>query len=428
MQPVRKAEGVAVVNKSVLVSGFVFLLGTAAITQQLPADELQVNMSGYFDSFDVNVLYPSISLTSKVSDKTSLTGRFLVDMITAASMKSGKASAASGRGEEDENEFNESVNTVNSTSSVNSVDAVSAASAGGGGGRGGGSFGPAFDDVRDEYNVGVTHIFSKNLISLNGIYSTEKDYTSGTLAGTISRQFALKNTTLELGFVRSWDRVFPVTKTWKRSKNVITYSANFSQLLSKDALIQFLTSYTENSGYLADAYDLVSVDSANTTVFRDPIQPNSRIRRAAASQLKLRLNELSSIQLGYRYYWDSWDIVSHTISLNYMKHINRHTILGLGWRSYFQNRAFFFKEVYSQPEALMTSDIKLDKGYSNELQLELTLNGGRTQDYLPFLTNDKVQYNISLNIYQRHTQTGYWFNGFKNLIATNFNIGLRYRF
>ena len=107
------------------------------------------------------------------------------------------------------------------------------------------------------------------------------------------------------------------------------------------------------------------------------------------------------MQLGYRYYWDNWDIVSHTFSLNYMRHLDEHIIFGMSWRTYLQNRAYFFKPQYQQQEALMTSDIKLEKGY---------------------------QYNISLNIYSRHTQTGYWYNGLKNMTAANFNIGIRYRF
>jgi hypothetical protein len=111
-----------------------------------------------------------------------------------------------------------------------------------------------------------------------------------------------------------------------------------------------------------------------------------------------------------------------------MRHLGQHTTLGLGWRGYQQNRAYFFNTSYTLNDMLMTSDVKLDKGFSNELQFQFIVNGGRGMDYLPFLTSEKVQYTFSLNVYQRHTQTGYWFNGSKDLLAANFNIGLRYRF
>lgn len=412
-----RAEDAAVDKNYRVILFFILNLFTVLSAQELPKDELQINISGYFDSFDVNVLYPSISLTSKVTETTSVNGRLLVDMITAASMRQGSGSS------DGENEIDDSIRR--DSRSASKVDAVSAASARGGYGD---DDGIRLDDIRNEYNIGISQLFAGNLITLNGIYSSEQDYTSNTIAGTISRPFAMKNSTLQLGFVRSWDKIFPVTKDWTRSKDVVTYSANFSQLLNKDALVQILTSYTENNGYLADAYNQVGIDSLGTPVSYDPIHPQTRIRRAMAMQSKFRLNELSSMQVGYRYYWDNWDIDSHTFSVNYMRHLNSHIVLGLGWRTYLQNQAYFFKSNYVQPEVLMTSDIKLEKGYSNQLQLDLNINGGRRMDYLPFLTSEKVQYSFSLNIYQRHTQTGYWFNGLRNMIATNFNIGLRYRF
>ena len=421
----RKAEGAVVVkNLFVLVLLISCLYSTTLRAQELPANELQVNFSGYFDSFDVNVLYPNIALTSKVSETTSITGRYLVDMITAASIR-GSSSDATISGDNDDDRFDDDIKAPIKTAGTKKVDAVTAASSVGGGR---GSVGSDFDDVRQEFNLGITHLLAGNRISLNGIYSTERDYTSNTLAGTISREFALKNTTVEIGIVRSWDRVFPVTKDWTRTKSVVSYSANFSQLLSKNALIQVLTSYTENDGYLADAYHQISFGPADAPVLYDPIHPDNRIRRAAGTQLKFRLNPSSSMQVGYRYYWDNWDVVSHTISANYMRRLSPHIIFNFGLRHYLQSQAYFFKPEYLQPETLMTTDIKLDEAYSNELQLGLILDGGRGEDYLPFLTSEKVQYNFALNIYQRHTQTGYWYNGDTNLIAANFNIGLRYRF
>jgi len=384
-----------------------------ASAQDLPSDELQVNFSGYFDSFDVNVLYPNIALTSKVSETTSITGRYLVDMISAASIRGGSGNTS---GSDDDDRFDDEFDKVANSAGTNKVDAVTAASSTGGGGS---YEGPSFDDVRHQFNLGIAHLLAGNRITLNGIYSTERDYTSGTLAGTISRYFALKNTTLEFGFVRSWDQVFPVTKDWTRSKNVVTYSVNFSQLLSTYALIQLLSSYTENNGYLADAYNQISIGPPDAAVLYDPTHPDNRIRRAVGAQIKFRLDQSSSMQVGYRYYWDSWEVISHTISANYTTRLSQHVIFDLGWRHYLQSRAYFFEPEYLQPQPLMTVDIKLDKGYSNELQLGLTLSD--TED-------EQVEYNLALNIYQRHTQTSYWFNGKKDLIAANFNIGLRYRF
>jgi len=287
---------------------------------------------------------------------------------------------------------------------------------------------PIFGDVRHQLSLGVTQLISGSVASLNGIYSRENDYSSATLAGTLTRWFAQKNTSLQLGLVHNWDRVYPVTKDSTRGRNETTLSADFSQVLSKRLIVQVLTSYIEDRGHLSDDYQQVSINRGGSIATVDPVHPNRRTQKAAAFRFKYRLNEKSSLQMGYRYYWDSWAVKSHTFSENYQRYISSRIILGLGLRSYFQGRAFFFKPRYTQPERFMTADIKLDSGFSNEVQFDLTLRGGGEHDILSFLENDRVQYKFSISAYQRHSATPYWFNGSRDLISANFNFGIRYSF
>ena len=365
----------------------------------MPGNETQVNFSGYFDNFSVSVLYPSISLTKKLSETTNITGRYLVDMITAASIKSHNPTPK--------------------------VDVVTTAS---GRVKNGENILPSFDEVRHEFNLGFAHLLGSRILTLDGIYSTESDYTSATLIGNITQYFAENDASLQLGIIRSWDKVFPKTKNWKKDKNVTTVNANFSQIISKRLILQLLTTYTDNNGLLSDNYQLVPINIEGKDSLFDPIHPDLRIRRAAALSLKYRLTQNSSLQLGYRYYWDSWDVKSSTYSVNYERYLSKYVILGIGLRSNFQSRAFFFKPTYLAPEEFMTVDIKLDSGYSNQFELKFILNGGNRHSFLPFLKDERVQYVFNLNFYLRHTDSPYWFNNSSNLFATNFNIGIRYRY
>jgi hypothetical protein len=392
----QKVAAAGVVKKFILFLLIFFNLYTLGFAQLLPANETQVNFSGYFDDFSVSVLYPSISLTKRVSESTSITGRYLVDMITAASIKS--------------------------TNPAPTVDVVTSAS-----GKGGDDP-PTFDEVRHEFNLGLAHLFGSGILTADGIYSTESDYTSATLIGNFTQYFAENNTSLELGIVRSWDKVFPNTKDWTKDKNVTTINLNFTQNISKSLILQLLSTYADNNGLLSDNYQLVPISINGKDSLFDPIHPDLRIRRAAALFLKYRLTEKSSLQLGYRYYWDSWDITSNTYSANYQRYLSKHVILGVGWRGNFQTQAFFFKPEYLVPEQYLTTDIKLDAGYSNQLQLELILSGGDKQNYLPFMKDERVQYIFNLSFYLRHTDSPYWFNNLNNLFATNVNIGIRYRY
>ena len=371
----------------------VFCWSASLTAQTLPEDELQVNFSGYFDSYDVSIIYPNVALTHKVSESTSVTGRYLVDMVSAASIRD----------------------------STPQVDVVTSAS-----GRRGGE-GPSFDDVRHEIGFGVTQLIPGGTVSMNGIYGTENDYSSATVAGTLTQWFAKKNTSLQLGFVRSWDKVFPLTKDGKRDKNVVSWSANLSQVLSKRLVVQVLGSYATDSGHLSDDYLQIPIQTGQGVVSVDPIHPDRRVGKAAAGRLKYWLTGKSSIQLGYRYYWDTWEMQSQTFSGNYQRYLSSHVILGLGLRSYFQGSAFFFKPEYTEREAFMTKDIKLDKVFSNELQFKLTINGD-SDSFVPLFGDDRLQYNLSFNIYQRHSDTPYWFNDSRDLISSTFHAGIRYRF
>ena len=414
VQQGRKAVVVGVVNKLILFLLFFLNLNTLDYAQLLPSNETQVNFSGYFDNFSVSVLYPSIAITKRISSSTSITGRYLVDMITAASIKNGKSKSTS------------------SNTALSKVDAITAASGrtstGGGGRNQAVDILPHFDEVRHEFNLGFAQLLGSGILTADGIYSTESDYTSSTLIGNFTHYFAENNTSVQLGIVRSWDKVFPKTKDWKKNKNVTTINANFSQIISTRLILQLLSSYTNNNGLLSDNYQLVPITINGIDSLFDPVHPDVRIRRAAALSLKYRLTDKSSVQLGYRYYWDSWDVRASTYSANYQRYLSKHLILGLGWRSNFQTQAFFFKPKYLVPEQYMTVDIKLDGGYSNELQLELILRGGDRQNFLPFLKDDRVQYIFDLNFYLRHTNSPYWFSHSNNLFATDINIGIRYRY
>ncbi len=98
----------------------------------------------------------------------------------------------------------------------------------------------------------------------DGLYSTESDYTSATLIGNYTQYFAENNTSLQLGIVRSWDKVFPKTKDWKKDKNVTTLNLNFSQNISKRLILQLLSTYTNNNGLLSDNYQLVPISINGT--------------------------------------------------------------------------------------------------------------------------------------------------------------------
>lgn len=388
-----RAEAAAVDKKFLLV----FFLGvffTASHAQDIPQDELQVNLNSYFDNWSINIVYPTVSYTRRMTDSSSINVRYLVDVISAASMKS---------------HF-----TVDGVTSATEKE------------DGGGDSTP--DEIRHEFAAGVTQGVSGGIFSVNGLFSKEHDYRSFTFAASYSHPFASKNTVLQMGLVRSWDKVFPQIRDWKKDKDVYTGSLSVTQILGKRLIAQFVSSYSHEHGFLSDAYQVIHIIQPEDQLLTlEPVHPGTRRRKAVAARMNLKIDRSAALHLGARYYWDDWDVQSLTSSISFQQHFNDALTIQLGFRNYLQSRAFFFKDTYEAPEAYMTVDSKLDKGYTNEYQFDMILNGGPGR-FLPFLRDERTQLNFKFNFYQRQTDAPNWHSRTKELYAYITSLGFRYRF
>jgi len=383
-------------NKGVLISicTFIslFLLNVPIIfSQDVPEDELDVNISTYFDNFRVNVVYPSVKLTKKLGNSTSVYGRYLADIISAASMKS--------------------------TFQVDGITSATSKKIGGGDNT------P--DELRNEFGIGLSQKIFAGLFSLASSYSIEHDYSSKTLAVDISYPFAKKNTELKIGFLGSFDKVFPQIRTWTRDRNTLSFNSALTQVLGKYIITQIDGSYISSRGFQLDGYQVVHIITGDSLQTLEPNEPDVRIRRAVGIRTNFSLSKSNTLLLGYRYYWDTWDVRSHTITTTFSRMFNKNYTISIELRNYIQSRAYFFKPTYTQIEQYMTVDSYLNSGYSNELSLNLTINGSKKFDF-PLLNNDNIQFNGTVGFYHRHTDSPDWFSRYMHLYAYLFNIGIRY--
>ena len=371
------------------------LLAAAALSlaAELPPDELQIQLNSYFDSFGVDVVYPTVSVTKRVSASTGVSGRVLVDAITAASIQS---------------RFH--------------VDGVTSATKTSHGGAGSG-----FDELRTEVGIGATELLGGQTLSLDVLHSREHDYISTTALVAGSFPFAKRNTELRTSLARSWDEVFPKTRTWRKDKGVTTLSAGLTQVLHPKAIAQLDLSYSAMDGMLTDVYQVVTVvdPERQESHYYEPRHPDQRIRRAVGVRANWRATERSSVQIGYRRYWDSWSVESDTFHGLYRIHLlERRTTLGLGLRVYNQGRASFFEPSYDGPQTYMSVDSKLDSGHTVEYQVQGTFQGSLIGG---FLDDERIEITTHLNYYRRHTSTPDWHSRSRDLDAIVSGLGFRYR-
>jgi len=393
---VRKAEAAAVANSRnccfLFILFSIFAWASQAYSQDVPENELDARINSYFDNFGVTVIYPEITLNKKLSSGTGITARYLSDIITAASMKA-----------------NFQVDGITSATTKKT---------------GGGDNTP--DEWRHELGLGINQKIAEGLFSLTGNYSIEHDYSSKTFVGSLTYPFAKKNTIVQLSFLRSLDKVFPQIWNWTNNRNTSTISAELTQILSKSVITQIDASYSDVEGYMLDGYQVVRiiVDSSSFRTL-EPVEPESRIRRAIGMRTNIGLSKKVSLQLGYKYYWDTWDVKSNTISAKLSKNFNPQFSGSMEIRHYLQTRAYFFKPVYTQVEQYMTVEGQLNSGYSDELVFNFVLRGNKNSG---FLTNDKLSLTGSAGVYRRYTDSPDWFSDLQTLWASLFSIGIRYNF
>jgi hypothetical protein len=167
--------------------------------------------------------------------------------------------------------------------------------------------------------------------TLGGHASREKDYQSLGVSGKLSGEFNQRLTTLSIGGSYDDDSVFPVGGTpaglstgatvshASNAKRVSTLVAGVSQILTRRWMLALDATHTGESGYLTEPYKVVSLMDPVTGYPVGQLTDNRPSTRTRDALLLSSVYHLSSDVLysSYRYYWDSWNVRSHTVDLRY---------------------------------------------------------------------------------------------------------------
>jgi hypothetical protein len=155
-------------------------------------------------------------------------------------------------------------------------------------------------------------------------------------------------------------------------------------------------------GFTSDPYRQVTVIADNGgSVTTDELHPSKRMRHAVTGRLTQMIPTIKGSLLGgYRYYFDSWSVKSHTIDLKLNKYLSDDLIFSLGYRYYAQGAAYFTQTRYVGDQylntAFRTADYKLKKFSSNNVgvSLEYLLRGlGSLSPGMEFLQNSSLEVN-----------------------------------
>lgn len=230
--------------------------------------------------------------------------------------------------------------------------------------------GASIEDNRTDLNVTANRYQDNGRIGYAFGYSTEDDYSSISLGLDGETHFNEKNTTLSGGLGLAFDQVDPVQQAGvarisSDDKKAVSLYGGLSQILSRQTVIKSSLTYKFNNGFLSDPYKQVCVVATGCggALNLADNRPDSRHQLAWLSEFRHHILELNgTIHADYQYYFDTWDISSHTISLAWhQQFFNRFKVIP-SLRYYSQSAADFYTPFFAVAPAVGTeasSDFRL---------------------------------------------------------------------
>ena len=248
-----------------------------------------------------------------------------------------------------------------------------------------------FKDTRFAGEATFAHPLGRNATWSAGAHaSSEQDYKSLGLNFGLARDFNRKNTTIGVSGSLSHDVISPVggfhqpltdvnantdetreerlARFEGKPKKVYDFIFSWTQVLNRETVFRANFFTSRASGYLTDPYKIISVVlPPDTADAGEPVQnlyerrPGSRNRYAAFAELR-RFMLGASVGVSYRYFWDDWDVKSH--SVDFLMHLDFHRYgeFSPHVRWYHQTAASFYKPFLVQGQPLpdyATSDSRL---------------------------------------------------------------------
>jgi len=367
--------------KQLLISLSSLLLLEASSLASNLKDSMSFGVNSYNDNADVNVYSPTLSLFKKVSHNWMLGFKMRIDAITAASISNGA----------DGNHVDAVV--TNATTGASSVSNSFA------------------DDVRYAPTIMATYDDGENTLTFGGYYSTEADYTGRAFFANYVRQLNEQNTALGIGISQSFDYWHPVfdrnLPKDNRDESKIDFSIN--QLISPTFSMQAVYSFMYSEGFLSSPYHYVLQDD----MARFENYPDTRTGHAFAVKGVYLLNNANSMNFSYRYYFDDWDISSHTVNVEELHDFNSQFTSGLRLRYYTQTGSNFIKTIgnYNVNDDYFATDYRMSAFDSYTIGIPFMYR---------FKDGDKI--NASIDYYQTsdnaHIKSWYGVNNISAVFTT----------
>ena len=296
----------------------------AAFGATLPEDLAELMYHSY-DGGGVQVTGPALKVRKGFADDFSASGHFYVDSISSAS-----------------------------------IDVITSAS--------------PYTERREEVGVALDWLQGDSLMSVGYLASDESDYESGTWSIGVAQDFFGGMSTVSMDYARGDDTVSRVDTDFEDSIERNSYALGWSQVLTPTIIASLDYEAILETGFLNNPYRSARVLGAQV-----PEQyPRARNSHAVAVRGIGTVAEATALELGYRWFRDTWQVQAHTLEAALARRIRPELTAELSYRYYTQDAASFYSDNFDVPYEFMARDKELSTFTSHAIGARLSWDLGRT--------------------------------------------------
>lgn len=248
----------------------------------------------------------------------------------------------------------------------------------------------SYQDVRvyPSLNFSSENEEKRQIFSSGVSASAEYDYFS--LGANLGYTKYSKNKNTEfnvkgMAFFDTWKVILPIElrnnpdPNYKQGdmKPRTSYNLGFtlSQVMNRNFQMAFLLDLGYQEGLLATKFNRVyfndSPSNSSLATVKSENLPDTRFKIPIGMRANYFLGDHLILRAFYRYYWDNWNINSHTISLEPTIKLSAFSSISIPYRYYVQTKADYFQPIFQHnlADEYFTSDYDLSAFSSNMIGL-----------------------------------------------------------
>ena len=231
-----------------------------------------------------------------------------------------------------------------------------------------------YSERRKEIALGLDWLQGDSLMTVGYVGSDESDYQSDTVSLGVAQDFFGGMSTVSFGYGRGDDTVSRVDTEFEDSISRNNYQLGWSQVVTPTILASLNYEAILETGFLNNPYRSARILGAQI-----PEQyPRARNSHAVALRGIGMVSRDNVIELGYRWYRDTWQVQSHTLEAAFVRRIRPGVTAEIAYRFYTQDPASFYADDFDAIFEFMARDKELSTYNSHTVGARVSWDIGRS--------------------------------------------------